>query len=49
MNKKKVFISGAPVYRAPRLEMTEKVLEDLLCTSPDGLTEDFGDIEDFTW
>lgn len=36
-------------YKAPRLDYSAKVVEDLLCTSPDGLTEDFGETDDFTW
>ena len=36
-------------YAAPKCEMSEKVLLDLLCESPDGITEDFGDLVDFEW
>lgn len=49
MPKKKVLFFNETGYKAPWIEMTEKVCEDLVCTSPDGLTEDFGDTEDFTW
>ena len=48
MTKKTISVVGKG-YKAPRLEYSEKVTEDLLGTSPDGLTEDFGETDDFTW
>lgn len=40
-------IPGA--YKAPTCEMEETLYEKVLCESSDGVTEDFGDFEDFTW
>lgn len=37
------------VYAAPVCEISEKTLSELLCESPDGITEDFGDLVDFEW
>ncbi len=39
--------SGA--YVAPFCELSEKYCESVLCESPEGMTEDFGGFEDFTW
>ncbi|MBO4671640.1 MAG: hypothetical protein J5640_07370 [Bacteroidales bacterium] len=36
-------------YSAPVCELSEKYCESVLCESPEGLTEDFGGFEDFTW
>ena len=36
-------------YKAPRAEFCERCLEDLLCESPNGYTENIEDVEDFTW
>ena len=36
-------------YSAPVCEFSEKYCESVLCESPEGLTEDFGGFEDFTW
>jgi hypothetical protein len=40
-------LSGA--YKAPKCETESAFLEELLCQSPTGTTEDFGQIDDFTW
>ena len=39
--------SGA--YLTPVCEIAEKLIEGLICESPEGTTEDFGTIDDFTW
>lgn len=49
MTKKKQQFTLVKGYMAPATEIGEQVLADLLCESPDGYTEEFGDIEDFTW
>ena len=45
MIKKTLF--GA--YTAPVCEIAEGFPEAMICESPEGTTEDFGTIEDFTW
>lgn len=40
-------IPGA--YQAPNCEPGGILIEDLLCQSPSGMTETFGETEDFTW
>ena len=37
------------VYSAPECEFAEELFEVLICESPEGTTEDFGAIDDFTW
>lgn len=37
------------VYDAPDCEVSAKEAEVVLCESPEGMTEDFGGFEDFTW
>lgn len=49
MTKKKQQITLVQGYSAPVTEIEERVPADLLCESPDGYTEQFGDIEDFAW
>ena len=39
--------SGA--YLTPVCEIAEELIEGLICESPEGTTEDFGAVEDFTW
>ena len=36
-------------YKAPQCGFSAGSLCDLLCESPDGITEDFGDLVDFEW
>lgn len=36
-------------YKKPCMEFAERGLEELLCDSNEGYTEDIGDIDDFTW
>lgn len=36
-------------YVQPCCEISEDVLKDFLCQSPDGTTENFGDLTDFEW
>lgn len=36
-------------YSTPECEFAEELIEGLICESPEGTTEDFGTIEDFTW
>ncbi len=36
-------------YAAPECNIQGATLEELLCQSPTGTTEDFGQIDDFTW
>ncbi len=36
-------------YKAPKCETEGALTEELLCQSPSGTTEDFGQLEDFTW
>ena len=43
---KKQFNAG---YKTPECVIAEAFEESLLCESPEGLTEDFGGFEDFTW
>ena len=43
----KLYLTRA--YAAPECETAENGLEAILCESPEGLTEDFGGFEDFTW
>ena len=37
------------VYSAPECEFAEELSQGVICESPEGTTEDFGTIEDFTW
>ena len=43
---KKQFNAG---YKTPECVIAEAFEESVLCESPEGLTEDFGGFEDFTW
>ena len=36
-------------YKAPQCGFCVETPADLLCESPDGITEDFGDLVDFEW
>ena len=36
-------------YIAPMCEVTESLLESVLCESADGYTEGYGDLNDYTW
>ena len=45
-NMKKVCYGA---YVAPECELSEKYCASVLCESPEGMTEDFGGFEDFTW
>ena len=49
MTKKKQQFTLVQGYSAPVTEIEERTLADLLCESPDGYTEQFGEFEDFTW
>ena len=49
MTKKKQFSNSGEGYKAPVAEYAVQVSEDLICTSPEGLTEDVEVIEDFVW
>ncbi len=46
---KKLSFTTARAYKAPRIAIEARVPEEMLCDSNDGLTEDIGDVEDFTW
>lgn len=41
--------NSVEAYMAPVCENSVKFCESVLCESPEGLTEDFGGFEDFTW
>ncbi|MBR3074577.1 MAG: hypothetical protein IKH11_02315 [Bacteroidales bacterium] len=49
MTKKKQFSDSGARYKAPRTEYSYQLCEELICTSPEGLTEDVEVIEDFVW
>ena len=49
MTKTNLTINSGKGYQKPCVELAERGLEELLCDSPDGFTEDIGEIDDFTW
>ncbi len=49
MTSKTLTFTSVGDYKAPCMDLSERVPADLLCDSNDGYTEDIGDVEDFTW
>ncbi|MBO7603847.1 MAG: hypothetical protein J6S97_05470 [Bacteroidales bacterium] len=43
----KKLVPGA--YVAPECDFAEDFPQGMICESPEGITEDFGTIEDFSW
>lgn len=48
MTKKKQFSNFGAGYKAPSIEYSFQLSEELICTSPQGVTEDI-EVDDFVW